>query len=97
MQGAPDGRSVMWLCDIGVWKTALGTGLILLAGDGESPVPGCCVPGKGRIGFVCGWAPANHRVQECFSGSNTQFEHRALAFLLGLALSHPFLEEIPSG
>lgn len=35
--------------------------------------------------------------QECFSGSNTQFEHRALAFLLGLALPHPFLEEIPSG
>lgn len=26
----------MWLCDIGVWKTALGTGLILLV-VAESP------------------------------------------------------------
>lgn len=47
MQGAPDGRSVMWLCDIGVWKTALGTGLILLAGDRESPVP----VSQGRAGL----------------------------------------------
>lgn len=43
---------------------------------------------------MCGWAPANRRVQECFSGSHTQFEHGALAFLLDLTLSHPFLEEI---
>lgn len=46
---------------------------------------------------MCGWALANRRVQECFSGSHTQFEHGALAFLLHLALSHPFLEEIPGG
>lgn len=38
----------MWLCDIEVWKTALGTELIILAGGRESPVPGhgSCVSGK---------------------------------------------------
>lgn len=52
---------------------------------------------EGRVGFVCGWALANRRVQEFFSGSHTQFEHGALAFLLDLAVSHPFLEVTPSG
>lgn len=46
---------------------------------------------------MCGWALANRRVQEFFSGSHAQFEHGALAFLLDLAISHPFLEVTRSG